>query len=270
MGGTPHVVEPATADGSATAPGSAPGPPPGAAPPPGSVPPPGQPIAPPPAAGGGGGRLVVRLLAASGALVVVVVVLALFSGSGEEPAPADDPIDEPVADDAGADDAGADDAGDDGLDDEAVEDDAVGDGSDPMFEEDEVVGDGSDPALEEELDGGLDPALDDDAIAEEEAALRLMVATAIDAFIASESTCAAYAASVGNPPPDPARFQDVGVEQVYDDGTVLIVDGLGTELLVDLNGPEPTFSSVEGPQAILPRDLSFGCPPELYLGTLPS
>ena len=97
-----------------------------------------------------------------------------------------------------------------------------------------------------------------------------MVSTAMNAFILSEATCAAYAASVGNPPPDPRRFQGAEFQQVYDDGTVLIVDGTGTPLLVDMAGPEPTFSSFEGPQGILPSDLSFGCPPELYLGTLPS
>ncbi|MFP4634919.1 MAG: hypothetical protein ACLFRD_03580, partial [Nitriliruptoraceae bacterium] len=86
----------------------------------------------------------------------------------------------------------------------------------------------------------------------------------------SQQRCEEHAEQVGNQPPDPARFEDVTVDEVRAEQQVVIVDGTGTRLLVDLGAASPVIHDPAGPEEILPSDLSFGCPEDLYLGTLPS
>jgi hypothetical protein len=91
---------------------------------------------------------------------------------------------------------------------------------------------------------------------------------AIEFFLSTQAACDAHAARFGNEPPRLERFRAPQFLRVLDDGRVVIADGLGTELIVDLrSSPAETIYSVEGPTAVLPRDLSFGCSPELYLGS---
>lgn len=48
---------------------------------------------------------------------------------------------------------------------------------------------------------------------------------------------------------------------------VLIRDGLGDHFIVDLGTDPATIYSEDGPDRMLPFDLSFGCPPDVYVGT---
>jgi hypothetical protein len=49
---------------------------------------------------------------------------------------------------------------------------------------------------------------------------------------------------------------------------VVLCDGLGYELVVDLGSDQVTiYLYSEGPEVVLPADLSFACPSDLYLGT---
>jgi len=61
-----------------------------------------------------------------------------------------------------------------------------------------------------------------------------------------------------------------GFVEVLDADRVEIRDGLDYQLIVDFASEPVTIYSSGGPEDILPHDLSFGCPPELYPGTLPS
>ena len=91
---------------------------------------------------------------------------------------------------------------------------------------------------------------------------------AVEVFVAAQEACEAHAAATGNPQADPARFADVAPIEVIDDTSVLIGDGIGERFIVDLGASPPTIAGSDGPDAELARDLSFGCPPELFLGTV--
>lgn len=93
---------------------------------------------------------------------------------------------------------------------------------------------------------------------------------AVAFFIASETLCLTHSNLTGNPPPDHIRYEDVEVVEVLNADRVEIRDGLDYRLIVDFASEPVTIYSSEGPEDILPHDLSFGCPPELYPGTLPS
>lgn len=93
---------------------------------------------------------------------------------------------------------------------------------------------------------------------------------AVAFFVASETLCMSHANLTGNPPPDHNRYEDVEVVEVLDADRVEIRDGLDYLLIVDFASDPVTIYSSGGPEDILPHDLSFGCPPELYPGTLPS
>lgn len=93
---------------------------------------------------------------------------------------------------------------------------------------------------------------------------------AVAFFVASETLCLTHSNLTGNPPPDHTRYENVEVVEILDDDRVEIRDGLGYHLIVDFASEPATIYASEGPEDILPHDLSFGCPPELYPGTLPS
>lgn len=97
---------------------------------------------------------------------------------------------------------------------------------------------------------------------------RTISETAVSYFIASEDLCIAYANRVGNPPPDPARYDSVAAVSVLGPYRVVIRDGTGDRLTVDFSPDPPVIYLEEGPTAVLPFDLSFGCPPDLVLGSL--
>lgn len=115
------------------------------------------------------------------------------------------------------------------------------------------------PDAEPDDDAEPDTAPDEDA-----------GAAALEVFLGAQATCEAYADDMGNPAPDPARFQDVTIVEVRDATTVVLDDGLGERFVVDLGAAPATISGIDGPDAVLPRDLSFGCPPELFLGSADS
>ena len=92
-------------------------------------------------------------------------------------------------------------------------------------------------------------------------------ALAVDYFISSEAICTEYASQTGNPAPDPARFLGVVAQSTLDESRVLIRDGLGYELIVDFGASPATIYSSMGPDDVLPFDLSYGCPSDLFLGS---
>lgn len=93
-------------------------------------------------------------------------------------------------------------------------------------------------------------------------------ATAALAFFRSlEATCAAHAEATGDPQVDPQRFADATTDgSTTADGHVVVEDGAGDRLAVDLD------SRVVHPEAgvdeVLVRDYAFGCPEDVFLGTL--
>lgn len=92
-------------------------------------------------------------------------------------------------------------------------------------------------------------------------------ADAIAYFLASEQLCLDFTEG-GNPPPEPQRFVDPEFLGRIPTSKFLIRDGTGTELVVDFEYSPAVIYLAEGPEAVLPFDLSFGCPHDLYLGTM--
>lgn len=127
----------------------------------------------------------------------------------------------------------------------------------------EAPDDPDDGAADDGVDDGGAP--DDPDPAPDPAVLS---AAAIELFEATEDICADHADAVGNTPIDPEHFDGAEVVDVRpgDPDLVVIRDGVGVELFVALDrdevwgGPEP--------DAIMPAPYSFGCPPEVYVGTL--
>jgi ABC-type transport system substrate-binding protein len=96
------------------------------------------------------------------------------------------------------------------------------------------------------------------------------VTTAPDAvafFKAQEPACRAEAERVGNPVVDPARFAGAKLVQRNTDGTALIEDGEGTQLIVDVSGGKilPPSGNAED---FMPDPYGFGCPPEVFVGSV--
>lgn len=91
---------------------------------------------------------------------------------------------------------------------------------------------------------------------------------ALELFEATERTCADHAEAVGNTPIDPEHFAGAKVLEVQpgDPDLVVIRDGLGVELVVVVDREEVWGGP--DPDVVMPRPYSFGCPPELYVGTL--
>lgn len=88
---------------------------------------------------------------------------------------------------------------------------------------------------------------------------------AVDFFRSTEADCAAFATSVGNDVLPGFLFTDASVGRDLGDGSWVVVDGAGAELVVDLSAG--VVHGVDGPTGVLPIDYSFGCPETLYLGS---
>lgn len=107
--------------------------------------------------------------------------------------------------------------------------------------------DATDVTTDEELDAGL---------------------AAVEFFQSTEPECADHAESTGNDVAEPSLF----AAALYDDelsataGGTVVVDGAGTPLLVDADAG--TITSIDGPDGAMPLPYSFGCPPDVYVGTI--
>jgi hypothetical protein len=88
----------------------------------------------------------------------------------------------------------------------------------------------------------------------------------LEFFRSTEAACIEHAARAGNAPPEPERFSGARVIDLVAFRVWLVEDGLGEEIVVDLEGG--VVYSVDGPEAPLPITYSFGCPEDLYLGSL--
>ena len=84
-------------------------------------------------------------------------------------------------------------------------------------------------------------------------------------FTAQEPVCQAFAEQVGNPVVDPARFAGAKLVRRNTDGTALIEDGEGTQLIVDVSG-EKVLPPSGNPVDFMPDPYGFGCPPEVFVG----
>lgn len=91
---------------------------------------------------------------------------------------------------------------------------------------------------------------------------------AFDFFQFSQLACIDHADRTGNPAPEVERFNSAAITDVRNWPLAEATDGLGDKLLVDFRGPGVVIYSPEGPEGELPRAYSFGCPEDLYLGTL--
>jgi hypothetical protein len=90
-------------------------------------------------------------------------------------------------------------------------------------------------------------------------------AEALAFFRSTEPICVDHAEEYGNPRPQPEQFADATVVEELEPGVWLIVDGHDQELIVDL--VLEAIYSTDGPDWYLPFEYSFGCPPDLYLGS---
>jgi hypothetical protein len=90
---------------------------------------------------------------------------------------------------------------------------------------------------------------------------------ALDYFQSTQGLCEQHAARFGNSPPRAERFDGPTFKRSLDGARAVIIDGLGTELVIDLGSAPATVYTLEGPLAVLPHDLSFGCPEGIYLGS---
>jgi len=85
-------------------------------------------------------------------------------------------------------------------------------------------------------------------------------------FRDTEDECAAHADETGNPPVDAHRFADASWELDPTTGVISVVDGEGTSLVVDLEAG--IITGPDGPDGEMPLPYSFGCPEDLYVGTV--
>jgi hypothetical protein len=64
---------------------------------------------------------------------------------------------------------------------------------------------------------------------------------------------------------DPARFAGAKLVRRDTDGTAVIEDGAGTQLVVDVSGKRVLPPS-GNPVDFMPDPYGFGCPPEVFVG----
>lgn len=88
---------------------------------------------------------------------------------------------------------------------------------------------------------------------------------AVDFFRSTEADCAAFATSVGNDVLPGYLFTEASAARDLGEGSWVVLDGAGTELVVDLTAG--VVHGLDGPTGVLPIDYSFGCPETLYLGS---
>lgn len=91
---------------------------------------------------------------------------------------------------------------------------------------------------------------------------------AFNFFHFSQLACIDHADRTGNSAPRVERYNDAAITDVRNWPLAEVTDGLGDKLLIDFSGPGVVIYSTDGPDDILPLEYSFGCPPDLYLGTL--
>lgn len=121
-------------------------------------------------------------------------------------------------------------------------------------------------------DEGEDPGADDPVVRDDDEAEAgddgdgLTPEDALAFFAATETTCADWSAETGNPVVEPERFADATVTSELADGLFAIEDGRGTPLQVDVMAG--LVFGDNGPEGVMPRPYAFGCPAELYVGTL--
>ena len=82
-------------------------------------------------------------------------------------------------------------------------------------------------------------------------------------FRTTEEACAQHAEETSNDVLDPALFAEATIKS---DSEPIVIDGDGTELLVDLDAQ--IITGLDGPESAMPRPYSFSCPPDLYVGTI--
>jgi len=89
---------------------------------------------------------------------------------------------------------------------------------------------------------------------------------AVAFFRSTEADCAAFALAVGNDVLPAYYFTDAFAAEDLGNGSWVVVDGGGAELVVDLTAG--VVHGVDGPSGVLPIEYSFGCPEDLYLGSI--
>ena len=89
---------------------------------------------------------------------------------------------------------------------------------------------------------------------------------AVAFFRSTEADCAAFAVAVGNDVLPAYYFDEAVAVQDLGNGSWVIADGSGVELVVDLSAG--VVHGLDGPTGVLPIEYSFGCPEDLYLGSL--
>lgn len=91
-------------------------------------------------------------------------------------------------------------------------------------------------------------------------------AEALALFQSFESLCAQHAEDTGNPPVESFHFSDAQVTEEVEPRLFRVIDGAGNELLIDL--VDEVVFAAGGDDQPLPREYSFGCPEDVFLGTL--
>lgn len=89
---------------------------------------------------------------------------------------------------------------------------------------------------------------------------------AVAFFRSTEADCAAFAVAVGNDVLPAYYFDEAVAVQDLGNGSWVIADGSGVELVVDLSAG--VVHGLDGPTGVLPIEYSFGCPEDLYLGSI--
>jgi len=123
----------------------------------------------------------------------------------------------------------------------------------------------ADPEPDASPEPDADPVPQDD---DGEPAPAVLAEAALKLFEATEPVCADHAETVGNPPIAAENFAGAEVVEVRpgEPDLVVIRDGLGVELFVVVDRDE--IWGGPDPDAVMPHPYSFGCPPDVYVGTL--
>ncbi len=123
------------------------------------------------------------------------------------------------------------------------------------------------PAVEPVTEPATEPATEPvDPAHAEEAPSGPSGEEAVAFFRSTEADCAAFALAVGNDVLPAYYFTDAFAAEDLGNGSWVVVDGGGAELVVDLTAG--VVHGVDGPSGVLPIEYSFGCPEDLYLGSI--